>query len=139
MPNPLSWYFHHLPKPIHRLEVLGNHFGQLVVPFGLFTPQPVAGIAALVVMIHQGWLVLSGNFSWLNVVTMTLAVAALDDGQLSKVLPASLIAATEQPPAWYVGLVLGCAALVIGLSYFPVRNMLSRRQAMNASFNPLHL
>ena len=41
MPNPLSWYFHHLPKPLHRVEAAGNHFAQLVVPFGLFAPQPV--------------------------------------------------------------------------------------------------
>ena len=26
MPNPASWYFHHLPKPLHKAEVLGNHF-----------------------------------------------------------------------------------------------------------------
>src|SRR2546427_809169 len=25
MPNPLSWYFHRLPKSLHRMEVLGNH------------------------------------------------------------------------------------------------------------------
>lgn len=42
MPGPLSWFFHHLPKPLHRIEVAGNHFAQLVVPFGLFAPQPVA-------------------------------------------------------------------------------------------------
>ena len=34
MPNPLSWYFHHLPQPLHRVEVAGNHVAQLVVPFG---------------------------------------------------------------------------------------------------------
>lgn len=36
MPGPLSWFFHHLPKPLHRIEVAGNHFAQLVVPFALF-------------------------------------------------------------------------------------------------------
>ncbi len=50
LPGPLSWYFHHLPKPIHRLEVVGNHVCQLVVPFGLFAPQPVAGLAALAIL-----------------------------------------------------------------------------------------
>src|SRR3989338_1995139 len=50
MPNPLSWWFHHLPKPLHRVEVLGNHFAQLVVPFFLFAPQPVASVAALVII-----------------------------------------------------------------------------------------
>ena len=33
MPGPLSWFFHHLPKPLHRVEVAGNHFAQLIVPF----------------------------------------------------------------------------------------------------------
>jgi hypothetical protein len=138
MPNPLSWYFHHLPKALHRLEVLGNHFGQLIVPFGLFAPQPVAGLAGLVVVVHQSWLVLSGNFSWLNVLTLTLAFAAFDDHQLGLVLPLAQ-GALAAPPAAYVGLVLAVGLLVVPLSYLPVRNLLSRHQAMNASFNPLHL
>jgi hypothetical protein len=33
MPGPLSRQAHLLPKPFHRLEVVGNHFAQLVVPF----------------------------------------------------------------------------------------------------------
>jgi len=40
MPNPLSWYFHRLPRGLHRLEVLGNYLAQLIAPFALFLPQP---------------------------------------------------------------------------------------------------
>src|SRR5262249_50086629 len=47
MPNPLSWYFHHLPKPLHRLEVAGNHVAQLVAPLRPVAPQPVAGVPRL--------------------------------------------------------------------------------------------
>src|SRR5213594_4253211 len=79
MANPLSWYFHHLPKRLHRFEVLGNHFAQLVAPVFLLAPQPIASVAGLVVLGTQGWLVLSGNFAWLNLVTMTIAVASVDD------------------------------------------------------------
>ena len=82
MPGPLSWYFHHLPKPLHRAEVLGNHFAQLVVPFFLFFPHPIATVAGLVILVTQSWLLLSGNFAWLNVLTMTLAIASLDDAAL---------------------------------------------------------
>ena len=74
MPKPLSWFFHHLPKPLHRVEVAGNHFAQLVVPFGLFAPQPVAGVAGAIVVVTQLWLVLSGNFAWLNWLTILLAL-----------------------------------------------------------------
>jgi hypothetical protein len=138
MPNPLSWYFHHLPKRAHRVEVLGNHFTQLVVPFLLFTPQPVAGAAGLIILLTQGWLVLSGNFSWLNVLTMTLALASLDDGLISRILPVHA-ATTIAMPLWWQALTVALALLVAVLSYAPVRNLVSRRQMMNFSFNPLHL
>src|SRR5690606_7241492 len=64
MPGPLSWLFHQLPRPLHRVEAAANHVAQLVVPFGLFAPQPVASVAAGIVIVTQLWLVLSGNFSW---------------------------------------------------------------------------
>jgi hypothetical protein len=62
MPNPLSWWFHRLPAPLHRVEVAANHVTQLLVPFLLFTPQPYASAAGVVMIVTQGWLVLSGNF-----------------------------------------------------------------------------
>jgi len=137
MPNPLSWYFHHLPKTLHRAEVLGNHFAQLVVPFFLFFPQPVATIAGLVILITQSWLLLSGNFSWLNVLTMTLAAASLDDAALGRVL--TLEPHWVATDSWHAWLVVGVTIVVLLLSYRPARNLLSRDQLMNTSFDPLHL
>jgi Lipase maturation factor len=139
MPNPLSWWFHHLPAPLHRVEVTANHVTQLVAPFLLFTPQPYARVAGLVMIATQGWLVLSGNFSWLNVITMTLAVSAVDNGTLEALLPASRPADLTDPPMWFGALVLALTAAVAVLSWWPVRNLLSRRQAMNLSFNRYHL
>jgi hypothetical protein len=137
MPNPLSWWFHHLPKPLHRAEVLGNHIAQLVVPFGLFLPQPIAGLAGAIIAVTQSWLLLSGNFSWLNVITIVLAVAAFDDTFLLPFLPIAQ-PATELP-AWYAVVVLAVSGLIVALSYRPARNLLSRRQLMNYSFEPFHL
>ena len=133
MPGPLSWWFHHLPRRVHRMEVAANHVTQLLVPFVLFTPQPAAGAAAAVMIVTQLWLVLSGNFAWLNWLTIVLALPALD-------FPA-LTVARHYPdtPLWFAA--LGCAvtAVVAVLSYWPVRNLLSARQQMNRSFTSLHL
>ncbi|HEX8538517.1 MAG TPA: lipase maturation factor family protein [Cystobacter sp.] len=137
MPNPLSWYFHHLPRPLHRLEVLGSHFAQLVAPILLFFPQPIASFAGLVIVITQAWLVLSGNFSWLNFVTLVLAASAFDDAALARVLP--LESAGTTVVAWHDGLALAVTALVVVLSYRPARNLFSREQIMNTSFDPLRL
>jgi hypothetical protein len=138
LPNPASWWFHHLPTSLHKVEVLANHFTQLVVPVLLFVPQPVAGFAALVMIVTQCWLVSSGNFAWLNVLTITLAIPVLGDGLLQHVLPFS-VPAHLSSPAWWEAVVVALTVLVLGLSYRPARNLVSRRQLMNASFDQLHL
>jgi len=139
MPGPLSWFFHHLPKPLHRIEVAGNHFAQLVVPFGLFAPQPVAGVAAAIVVVTQLWLVASGNFAWLNWVTILLACSAIDDSWVRTLFSIPAHPVVSAPPLWFAGLVIGFTAAVLFMSYWPVRNMLSSRQRMNMSFNSFHL
>nr|MBC9864577.1 putative membrane protein [Mycobacterium pseudoshottsii] len=139
MPGPLSWFFHRMPRPLHRIEVAGNHFAQLVVPFGLFAPQPIASIAAVIIIVTQLWLVMSGNFSWLNWLTILLACSAIEQSAARKVLPIPVRAALPPPPTWFAALVLIFAATVLVLSYWPARNMLSPRQRMNMSFNPVHL
>ncbi|MCO5999746.1 lipase maturation factor family protein [Actinoallomurus rhizosphaericola] len=135
MPNPLSWYFHHLPKPLHRVEVAANHVTQLIVPFGLFAPQPYATVAAAIVIVTQFWLILSGNFAWLNWITAILATSVVDWRAFG-------LAGAPRPaaePLWHQALVIAVTVLVVVLSYWPARNLISRRQRMNASFNPLHL
>jgi Lipase maturation factor len=139
MPGPFSWFFHHLPKPLHRIEVAGNHFAQLVVPVGLFAPQPVASVAAAIIVVTQLWLVASGNFAWLNWVTIVLAFSAIDDSSAAALLPISGQPALSVPPSWFAGLVIVFTMTVLFLSYWPARNMLSSHQRMNMSFNPFHL
>jgi hypothetical protein len=135
MPGPLSWYFHHLPRPLHKVEVLANHATQLVVPFGLIAPQPVAGVAAGIMIVTQLWLVLSGNFSWLNWMAIVLGLAVLPDRFLADVLPLAPPGDPGATPLPFVVAVLAVSALVLVLSYWPARNLLRRRQLMNASFN----
>ncbi|MDX3261963.1 lipase maturation factor family protein [Streptomyces sp. MI02-2A] len=131
MPGPLSWFFHHLPRPLHRVEVAANHVTQLLVPVLLFTPQPIATVAASLMIVTQLWLVLSGNFAWLNWITIVLALSAIR-------FPAAA-PGVAAPPLWYEIVVLSVAAGLVVLSYHPVRNMVSRGQVMNRSFDPLHL
>jgi len=133
MPGPLSWWFHHLPARVHRVEVAANHVVQLGLPWLLFLPQPIAGVAGAGVVVTQAWLLVSGNYSWLNATTLLLGLAALPDAWFGYVAgPAPGVVAS---PAWFVVVVVAVGALLVVLSVPSARNLVSRRQRMNASFN----
>jgi Lipase maturation factor len=138
MPNPVSRFAHLLPKGVHRLEVLGNHFAQLVVPFFLFVPGWVGTIAAVLVIVTQGWLVISGNFAWLNWLTIVLGFSAVADSVVHQVLPvfpADWGTEDTALPLWWA-IVVGVLTLgYLVLSWPALKNLFSRHQLMNASFN----
>ncbi|MFE6964040.1 lipase maturation factor family protein [Agromyces sp. NPDC057679] len=138
MPGPLSRQAHLLPPWFHRGEVLGNHFAQLVVPFLLFVPGWVGAAAAAIVIATQLWLIVTGNFAWLNWITVVLAAAAVPDSvwhALVPAIPADLGTDASGSPVWWTLVVLAASALLLVLSWWPLRNLFSRRQLMNAAFN----
>ena len=136
MPNPLSRRAHLMPKWFHRLEVLGNHVVQLVVPFLLFAPQPVASLAAVLIILTQLWLVATGNFAWLNLLTIVLAFAAVSDPVAQLVIPTMPGGSADAGiPLWFGAALIAVTALLLVLSWWPAKNLVSRRQLMNASFN----
>lgn len=140
MPNPLSWFAHHLSDRVHRLEVLANHVVELAVPFCYAAPSPVATLGGVLTIGFQGWLFLTGNFAWLNALTIVQAIATLDDGVLGAVPGLAVPAGAGAPPPTYlVVAAFVVAAVVLVRSVEPVRNLLSSSQTMNRGFDPLHL
>ncbi|HEY6460213.1 MAG TPA: lipase maturation factor family protein [Polyangiaceae bacterium] len=132
LPNPLSWYFHHLPRWMHRASVLVSHVVQLAAPFGLLAPQPFASIAGGLLVFHQLWLIVSGNYSWLNWLTVVLGISALS-------IPAAPLVALHARPEGYDAGALVLLGVVVALSIRPALNLASKHQAMNRSYNVLHL
>src|SRR5262245_16934814 len=137
MPNPLSWYMHHLPRPLLHGGVAFNHFVELIVPFGFFLPQPYAGIAGLFTIAFQLVLIAGGNLSWLNWLTVVLAISTLDDRFLAW-LPIHRPALQPIPSAQGIA-TLVLSVVVALLSIAPTLNMLSSQQVMNTAFNPLQI
>ena len=153
MPGPLSRQAHLLPKAWHRVEVLGNHFAQLVVPFFLFAPQPLASVGRRDRHLHAA---LAGGDAgtspWLNWMAILLAFAAVSDPVAHAVIPAIPLdwhpaaagtspdagaprrQGASAPTAWLV-VVLLATVLLVALSYRPIENLFSHYQLMNASFN----
>jgi len=139
MPNFLSRYFHFLPESLHKVETAFNHFVQLIIVWGLFLPQPVASASAVLIIISQLYLIISGNYSWLNWMTLSLGFAGISDSFFQMIISMPVTASTAPIPLSLNIVVLLLGIIVIYMSIDPVRNMLSTYQKMNYSFNPLHL
>jgi hypothetical protein len=139
MPNPLSRAAHRLPRRVLHGGVVFSHFVQIVVPFGLFLPQPIAGVAATLIILHQLILIVAGNYAWLNWLTVVLAFVALPDGWLAQLLPISIPAGLAPRPLVWDVVLIGLAPWTVFLSVAPAKNLCSRHQLMNYCWNRWHL
>jgi hypothetical protein len=145
IPNPLSRWFHFLPHWILKAGVLFNFLAELIAPWFAFYPRIGRRIAGMIMVSFQFTLILGGNLSFLNWLTIVPALACFDDGFWAKLLPRALVnraataAAAAQPSRPMRGVAWTVAAIVGVLSVLPVANMISPGQIMNTSFDPLDL
>jgi hypothetical protein len=145
IPGPLSRWFHFLPHWILKGGVYFNWLAEGIAPFFAFGPRIARRVAGVIMILLQLILILSGNLSFLNWLTIIPALACLDDGFCARILPKAIVrkattaAATAEPSrpmtitAWVITFIIGL------LSIQPVLNMLSPQQIMNTSFDPLYL
>jgi lipase maturation factor len=145
LPNALSRWFHFLPRPLLRTGVVFNHIAELVAPWFAFGPRTLRQATGGLMVLFQGTLILSGNLSFLNWLTIIPALACLDDRVWRQILPQMVVrraeaaAAVARPCGFQGVLAYAVAAIVVFLSKNPVANLFSRRQIMNTSFDPLNL
>lgn len=138
LPNPLSWYLHKLPPLVHKAGVLFTYFVELIVPWGYFAPPPFCSIAGAFTILLQLTLILSGNLSWLNYITIVLCISCFDDALLSRFISMAQ-PATAQASGIHQAVPIAVTVLILLLSIRPALNLISRRQRMNAGFDPLRL
>jgi hypothetical protein len=141
IPNPLSWLLHQGPPWFHQAGVIWNHVTELVVPFFLFSPRFLRITAAMLLALFQVMLILSGNLSFLNWLTLTVTLGCFDDAFYARLMPklASWPPQTIRHSRAQVVAALLLAILIVSKSREPALNLLATRQIMNGSFDALHL
>jgi hypothetical protein len=145
LPGPLSRWFHFLPRATLRAGVWFNWLAELAAPIFVFWPRVARLVAGVVIVLFQFAIILSGNLSFLNWLTIVPALACFDDDFWRRILPNRLVKkanfaqenAVPSPSmattSWLI------TALVAILSVQPAFNLLSPRQVMNTSYDPLEL
>jgi Lipase maturation factor len=140
IPNPLSFFYHHMPPLFHKGGCLFNHFVELIVPFGYFGPARVRRAAGLITILFQCILISSGNLAWLNWVTLVMCIPCFDDAFLARPLGRfAFTPPSAKVPLAKTGLLVVFTAVMAWLSISPAANLIDEDQAMNSSYSSWHL
>jgi len=92
LPTPLAWYAHQLPEWFQQLSVLSMFGIELVLPWLIFMPRRLRFVAAWGFLVLQIAITLTGNYYFLNLLTIFLCLFLFDDRALAGLLPARLTA-----------------------------------------------
>jgi hypothetical protein len=148
IPSPVSPWLDALPKPFLKAGVVWNHVVELIVPSSIVAGpvhRQIRNIGGVLLVTFQLFLIISGNLSFLNWLTIAAAVSFFDDRFLARYFPSGIVERLEEakqetgPSRWRTWASLGLVVLVAVLSVPVVVNMLSPGQAMNTSYDRLNL
>uniref|UniRef100_A0A6Q2Y343 Lipase maturation factor n=1 Tax=Esox lucius TaxID=8010 RepID=A0A6Q2Y343_ESOLU len=80
IPTPLAWFAHQLPVWLHKLSVVATFVIEIAVPFLFFSPLRRLRLGAFYMQVLlQVLIILSGNYNFFNLLTLTLCLSLLDD------------------------------------------------------------
>ncbi|XP_060072968.1 lipase maturation factor 1-like [Ylistrum balloti] len=156
VPNPLSYYLHQTPEAFHRFETMTNHFVELIAPLFLLLTRRMVILGGCIQALFQVVLITSGNLSFLNWLTIVPSLACFDDTSIAWMFSDRRNSAKwkvktiqqmtkdgrhQSSPGSYIRKLfnLSVGVLIAYLSIPVVQNLVSPRQAMNTSFEPLRI
>ena len=87
IPNPLSRGFHFLPHWMLKAGVLFNFLAELIAPWFAFYPRVCRHIAGGIMVAFQVSLIVCGNLSFLNWLSIVPALACFDDSCVGEAVP----------------------------------------------------
>jgi hypothetical protein len=114
LPNRAAYYVHKLPMWFHKASALAMFFVEFVGPLLVFLPVPCPALAFALFVGLQSMLLLTGNFAFLNMLTLALCLTLIPTPDL----PAWLAHSAGQESFAAIGTFLSAAAgmLYIGIN-----------------------
>jgi hypothetical protein len=111
LPPWTAWYAHHLPAWFQRWSAIGMFAIEGIAPFLIFAPRRLRMLGGLGLALLQVLILLTGNYSFFNLLTLALIVLLLDDavwplswrGRAAGSNPLPLHARGGRWPGWVTG------------------------------------
>ena len=98
LPNVISWYVQQLPPRALEVSTAGTLATELFAPLLYFAPRSFRLVGAVTTIVFQTLILLTGNYTFFNLLTISLAVWLLDDDRLERWLPGWILRRAVQSP-----------------------------------------
>ena len=102
IPSWLSYYFDALPTVIDKIALFFTYICELIIPFFILLPRKMRRIAAISLILFQFLIILSGNYGFFNLLTITLCISLFDDQYLRKLNFSSVVNGKPFPKNYIV-------------------------------------
>jgi hypothetical protein len=114
LPTPLSWYAAQLPLWFQKASVVFVFGVELVLPFLMFGPRRLKQVAAAGTILLQVLILLTGNYTFFNWLTIALCLFLLDDRFFGRMSGALTFPLTRRRPNRFLSAALAVFVVVIG-------------------------
>ncbi len=133
LPTPLAWYAHHLPRNVLAASTVATFVIEMGLPFLIFCPRRLRFLAAYGFLLLSMLIVLTGNYTFFNLLNAALCLVLFDDAALREVLPARLARfvqsrARDLKPARVASIAVGVfAAMIVFVSLVQIHGVFGGR------------
>lgn len=84
LPTPLAWYMHQLPAAFHSVSTIIMFVIELIIPFFIWGKLRARKFAAAAIIALQVLILLTGNYTFFNLLTILLCVPLFDNSPLPR-------------------------------------------------------
>jgi lipase maturation factor 1 len=100
LPTPIAWYMFQLPLWFQKVSVGFMYFIEVVVPFFIFAPRRLRFFAGTMIIFLQVLILLTGNYTFFNLLTIALCILLFDDSFFRASLPSKFKSLPVSPQAY---------------------------------------
>lgn len=79
LPTWIGWYFHQASAAVHRQLTIAMFAVEIAVPFLIFLPRRPRFVSAVLLIVLQIIIALTGNYGFFNLLTIVLCLLLIDD------------------------------------------------------------
>jgi predicted DCC family thiol-disulfide oxidoreductase YuxK len=126
LPTWIAWYANQLPLWFQKTSCVGMFCVELGAPWLIFAPRRLRFCGAAAIAFLQTLILLTGNYTFFNWLTLALCLLLLDDFALGKCLPGKFQAWFTHSsmrvfrPFWHRTVTIGLAMVVAPISILQV-------------------